>query len=64
MTKLQLNSDNKTPGLDEISSAFIKNSIGGIMKPMEDIFNESMHSGEIPDVWKLAYIMPVFKKGK
>lgn len=56
--------DNKTPGVDELNSTFIKRSMEGLLQPLVIIFNDSMTSGVIPEVWKLANVTPLFKKGK
>jgi len=36
---------------------------GGIAFPVSIIFNLSLQTGDIPDIWKLASVVPVFKKG-
>ena len=41
----------------------LKKSINCLLKPLVDIFNQSIYTEEIPDIWKLANIMPIFKKG-
>ncbi|KGL72764.1 RNA-directed DNA polymerase from mobile element jockey, partial [Tinamus guttatus] len=35
-----------------------------IAKPLSIIFERSWRTGEVPEDWKKANVMPVFKKGK
>ena len=35
----------------------------GLAKPLSIIFNQIFKTGKIPDKWKLANVVPVFKKG-
>ena len=34
-----------------------------LLPPMANLFNEIYHSCEVPDQWKVAKIIPTFKKG-
>ena len=48
---------------DGFSAIFLKNCAVAITLPYTILFEKSMMSGCIPDVWKKAIICPVFKKG-
>ena len=41
----------------------LKNCAASIAYPLYIIFNKSFHTGFIPNDWKLANVVPVFKKG-
>ena len=53
----------KSPGTDEIHPKFlkeVKEEVGGILA---HIMEQSMKTGEIPQDWRDALIVPIFKKG-
>ena len=50
-------------GPDGIPPIFIKNCIRELRAPLASLFEISFHSGYLPDVWRQAYITPIFKKG-
>ena len=56
------NSVSQTP--DMIPSIFIKQTAINILKPLYIIYNHSLNTGEIPDMWKKATVIPIYKKGK
>ena len=58
----KLNS-NKAPGPDGIHGKILKNCAFSIAYPLSLIFNTSYRTGLIPQEWKLAHVVPVFKKG-
>ena len=45
------------------SSALLKKLGSPLIKPLCVLFSFAFNSGEIPDDWRLANIMPIFKKG-
>ncbi len=51
------------PGPDRLPGAFYKNTVDVIVAPLAIIYNLSLQTGVIPDIWKKASITPVFKKG-
>ena len=53
--------DNRTP--EGIPAIFLANTITSLLHPLSIIFNLSLISSKIPSQWKLAFIIPVFKKG-
>nr|XP_047138231.1 uncharacterized protein LOC124814487 [Hydra vulgaris] len=59
---LELN-ENKSLGCDNISPYVLKHCAEGLSKPLSLIFKKSIHSGELPELWKSANITPLFKKG-
>ena len=60
---LKKQNPNKAPGPDGIHGYVLKNCAFSISYPLFSIFNESFQSGYIPEEWKLANVVPVFKKG-
>ena len=53
----------KASGHDGISHHMLKYTAQSIAKPLEIIFNLSLSSGIYPNMWKMATVMPLFKKG-
>ena len=45
------------------SSALLKKLGSPLVKPLCVLFIFALNSGEIPDDWRLANMMPIFKKG-
>ena len=54
---------NKAAGPDGIQSKIMKFCAKGLAKPLTIIFNRCFDSGILPKKWKLANVVPVFKKG-
>ena len=54
---------NKATGLDGISARIVKMAAPYISLPLTHIINLSLCTGSIPQDWKCAKIVPVFKKG-
>ena len=54
---------NKAVGPDGISHRMLKNTFRTISVPLLKLFNLSLHSHSYPHIWKVAHVMPVFKKG-
>ena len=53
---------NKAAGHDGIHSKLMKMCAKGLAKPLSIIFNYSFVHGSIPKKWKLANVVPIFKK--
>ena len=53
----------KAPGMDEISSKFLKDGAEVLTKPICDIINLSIKFSTFPDKCKIAKLIPLFKKG-
>ena len=56
------NTVSRTP--DDIPCMFIKQTAKTITIPLTIIFNHSLKQGKIPDIWKRALVVPIFKKGQ
>ena len=54
---------NKSMGPDGIPASLLKNKASSIAKPLTMIFNKSLTEGKLPKIWKLANVIPIFKKG-
>ena len=54
---------NKSPGVDRISSTYALALKDIVSKPLAYIFNMSLGKNEIPLDWKKANVTPIFKKG-
>ena len=54
---------NKASGDDGISHKMLKNVSKTVSKPLCILMNRSFHDGIFPDIWKLANVIPIFKKG-
>ena len=55
---------NKAQGPDGIHGKILKNCASSLSYPLSVLFKMSYNSGYIPNEWKLANVVPVFKKGK
>ena len=54
---------NKATGPDGIPPRLLKETAHQIAPSLCSLFNRSLNSGSLPEDWKLANIIPVFKKG-
>ena len=52
----------KATGPDEISARLLKETADQIAPSLTLLYNQSLNAGVFPDEWKLANIVPVFKK--
>ena len=55
--------DTITKALDCIPPRVLKEPKYQISKPLIILFNKSLNSGRVPDIWKLANVTPIQKKG-
>ena len=53
---------NKAIGPDCISHKMLKSTISTIVKPLTMLFNRSLSEKVFPSFWKLAHVIPLFKK--
>ena len=53
----------KAVGLDDISSLFLRDGAELIMEPVGHIVNLSITTESVPDVFKHARVLPLYKKG-
>ena len=61
--EIRLLKKNKAPGEDGLGSTFIKELEEEIAEPLTILFEKSIKEGVVPVDWKVASIVPVFKKG-
>ena len=54
---------NKAAGPDGIHGKVLKNCAGSLAYPLSLVFKTSYNTGEVPNDWKLANVVPVHKKG-
>ncbi|CAM2095472.1 unnamed protein product [Caretta caretta] len=54
----------KSMGPDELHPRVLKELVAVIAEPLAIIFENSWRTGEVPDDWKKANVVPIFKKGK
>jgi hypothetical protein len=52
----------RTP--DSLPSFYIHKTASQLVKPLYIIFNHSINTGSIPELWKKAIVIPIYKKGK
>ena len=48
---------------DNIPSIFFKQFSYELSIPLTILFNKTLSAGVCPDIWKVSYIVPIFKKG-
>ena len=54
--------ENKAPGTDGMGSSFVKNIVGGIEIPLVLIFQRSLETGQVPEQWKEANVITIYKR--
>ena len=52
----------KACGPDCINNRILKATAETITRPLTNLFNSSLRSSTIPDIWKKAYVSPIHKK--
>lgn len=55
--------NNFSAGIDNIPNIIIKKCASSIVEPLTHIFNTSFNEGNVPDLLKIAKIVPLHKKG-
>ena len=53
----------KSPGPDDIPAFLLKEVASQLVPPLILIFQASLHQHKLPSDWKIAHVIPVFKKG-
>jgi len=61
--KLQKLPTDKSPGPDGIHNLLLHNCAAEVAEPLSLIFKASFESGILPQEWKSANVVPIFKKG-
>ena len=64
LSELETLNEDKSTGLDNISTRVLKNCAHQLAQPLKTIFAKSMEERKLPSDWKKARITPIFKKGK
>ena len=54
----------KAPGPDAISGHILKNCASVLSSPLAMLFNISYQTGDLPEDWKSAYVVPIHKSDK
>ena len=54
---------NKSTGIDGLHPMVLSECAAAFAKPLVILFRKSLMQSEIPNLWKLALIIPIFKKG-
>ena len=54
----------KSAGPDGIHSRVVVETQEQLVRPLTMIFNKSLKEGVVPNSWKEAEVVPIFKKGK
>ena len=63
MDKLKLLKPDRAAGPDKMIPRILIEVKAEIVSPLHKIFNVSLHEGRLPDDWKDADVIPIFKKG-
>lgn len=53
----------KSPGPDNINTSLLKNLKPALLYPLMLIFQQSLDTSTLPEDWKNAKVIPIFKKG-
>ena len=61
--ELNMLKDSKATGPDEIPSIVLKSCAEVLARPLTVLFRKSLDTGKVPEEWKQAIIIPLFKKG-
>ncbi|KAK0682480.1 LIN1 transcriptase, partial [Pygoscelis papua] len=54
----------KSMGTDGIHARVLRELAEELAKPLSIIYQQSWLTGEVPDDWRLANVMPIYKKGR
>jgi hypothetical protein len=54
----------KGAGPDRIPPLILKNCASAFAHPLSLLFNRSLSTCVFPEIWKLSYVTPIFKKGR
>ena len=64
MLRLQKLNVDKSPGVDEVYAYVLKERAGSISVPLKIIYDKSIDSANVPELWKLANITLLSKRWK
>ena len=63
LEKLNALDSSTNPGPDGIASIFLKSCSANIAVPLCTLYMKSLLFSELPSLWKVSYVTPIFKKG-
>lgn len=63
LLKLQRLQPDKSQGPDGLNPKLLKECAESVAVPLAEIFQISLDEGQLPTDWKLADVIPIFKKG-
>lgn len=52
-----------SPGPDQIPAVFLSKCCQSLCKPLSIVMNNILNSGDFPEIWKKAVVIPIYKKG-
>ena len=61
--KQQMLKTDKSPGPDGLHPMLLKECAASIAGPLSQIFQLSYDTGTLPEEWRIAHVVPIFKKG-
>ena len=64
MNKLLKLKIDKAQGPDDIHPSVLRNCAQSVAQPLTIIYRKSLEEGILPKDWKMAVVVPIFKKGK
>lgn len=64
LTQLRGLKTGKAVCLDNIQPRLLRDSVDIVTRPLTIIINASLRQGKVPNDWKAARVIPLFKKGK
>ena len=53
----------KSPGPDDIPPSLLKDAASCLAEPLTYVINMSLRTGQVPNQWKQAKVLPLFKSG-
>ena len=59
---LKSSSSKTTPGPDGVPPILLKNLAFELTEPLTTLFSVSLTTGIFPSIWKLAHVIPTYKK--
>jgi hypothetical protein len=63
LKKLKNLKTDKSPGPDQIYPKILKEAAEELVNPLYHLFSKSLQDGKIPELWKMAQVCPIHKKG-
>jgi len=63
ISELQRLRDDKAVGADDLVPRFLNRIKGDISYPLTLLFQRVLEDGEVPDEWREANVVPIFKNG-